>query len=130
MARLIEDLINEKQLDKAEEITDLAMEKMPVDIFGYYTFLEPFIGAYYEVDAKEKARELYQQVAVKYQENLNYFGQVSDDNKSKYIQNVYFDIERYKGLVDTISLYEDKNFIKAEMEKFNGYLRLFTGEEL
>ncbi len=130
MARLIEDLINEKQLDKAEEITELAMEKMPVDIFGYYTFLEPFIGAYYEVDAKEKARELYQQVAVKYQENLNYFGQVSDDNQSKYIQNVYFDIERYKGLVDTISLYEDKNFIKAEMEKFNGYLRLFTGEEL
>ena len=130
MARLIEDLINEKQLDKAKEITDLAMEKMPVDIFGYYTFLEPFIGAYYEVDTKEKARELYQQVAVKYQENLNYFGQVSDDNKSKYIQNVYFDIERYKGLVDTISLYEDKDFIKAEMEKFNGYLRLFTGEEL
>jgi len=130
MARLIEDLINEKQLDKAEEITDLAMEKMPVDIFGYYTFLEPFIGAYYEVDAKEKARELYQQVAVKYQENLNYFGQVSNDNQSKYIQNVYFDIERYKGLVDTISLYEDKDFIKAEMEKFNGYLRLFTGEEL
>ncbi len=130
MARLIEDLINEKQLDKAEEITELAMEKMPVDIFGYYTFLEPFIGAYYEVDAKEKARELYQQVAVKYQENLNYFGQVSDDNQSKYIQNVYFDIERYKGLVDTISLYEDKDFIKAEMEKFNGYLRLFTGEEL
>ena len=130
MARLIEDLINEKQLDKAKEITDLAMEKMPVDIFGYYTFLEPFIGAYYEVEAKEKARELYQQVAVKYQENLNYFGQVSDDNKSKYIQNVYFDIERYKGLVDTISLYEDKDFIKAEMEKFNGYLRLFTGEEL
>ena len=130
MARLIEDLINEKQLDKAKEITDLAMEKMPVDIFGYYTFLEPFIGAYYEVEAKEKARELYQQVAVKYQENLNYFGQVSDDNKSKYIQNVYFDIERYKGLVDTISLYEDKDFIKAEMEKFNGYLRLFAGEEL
>jgi hypothetical protein len=130
MARLIEDLINEKQLDKAEEIADLAMEKMPVDIFGYYTFLEPFIGAYYEVAAKEKARELYQQVAVKYQENLNYFGQVSDDNQSKYIQNIYFDIERYKGLVDTISLYEDKDFIKTEMEKFNGYLRLFTGEEL
>ena len=130
MARLIEDLINEKQLDKAEEITDLAIEKMPVDIFGYYTFLEPFIGAYYEVDAKEKARELYQKVAVKYQENLNYFGQVSDDNQSKYIQNVYFDIERYKGLVDTVSLYENKDFIKAEMEKFNGYLRLFAGEEL
>ena len=128
MARLIEELINEKQLEKAEEIADLAMEKMPVDIFGYYTFLEPFIGAYYEVEAKEKARELYQQVAVKYQENLNYFGQISDNNQSKHIQNIYFDIERYKGLVDTISVYEDEDFIKTEMEKFNGYLRLFTGE--
>ena len=128
MARLIEELINEKQLEKAEEIADLAMEKMPVDIFGYYTFLEPFIGAYYEVEAKEKARELYQQVAVKYQENLNYFGQISDNNQSKHIQNIYFDIERYNGLVDTISVYEDEDFIKTEMEKFNGYLRLFTGE--
>ena len=128
MARLIEELINEKQLEKAEEIADLAMEKMPVDIFGYYTFLEPFIGAYYEVEAKEKARELYQQVAVKYQEDLNYFGQISDNNQSKHIQNIYFDIERYKGLVDTISVYEDEDFIKTEMEKFNGYLRLFTGE--
>ena len=45
IARLIETLINENELEKAEEIADLAMEKMPVDIFGYYTFLEPFIGA-------------------------------------------------------------------------------------
>ena len=39
LARLIEQLINEEQLEKAEEIADLAMEKMPVDKFGYYTLL-------------------------------------------------------------------------------------------
>ena len=128
MARLIEKLIIEGQLEKAEEIADLAMDKMPVDIFGYYTYLEPFVGAYYEVDAKEKARKLYQQVTVKYQESLNYYSGISDENQSKYIQNIYFDIERYKSLVDTISLYEEESFIKTEMEKFNGFLRLFTGE--
>ena len=128
MARLIEKLINEGQLEKAEEIADLAMDKMPVDIFGYYTYLEPFVGAYYEVDAKEKARKLYQQVSVKYQESLNYYSGISEENQSKYIQNIYFDIERYKSLVDTISLYEEESFIKTEMEKFNGFLRLFTGE--
>lgn len=129
MARLIEKLINEEQLEKAEEIADLAMQKMPVDIFGYYVYLEPFIGAYYETEAEDKARALYKEVVVKYQESLNYFSGVSDENKEKYIQSIYFDIERYKSLVDTISIYEDEAFVKTEMEIFNGFLRLFTGEE-
>ena len=129
MARLIEKLINEEQLEKAEEIADLAMQKMPVDIFGYYVYLEPFIGAYYETEADDKSRALYKEVVVKYQESLNYFSGVSDENKEKHIQSIYFDIERYKSLVDTISIYEDEVFVKAEMEIFNGFLRLFTGEE-
>ena len=129
IARLIETLINENELEKAEEIADLAMEKMPVDIFGYYTFLEPFIGAYYELKAKEKARNLYKNVTLKYQESLTYYSRVSERNQSKYIQTIYSDIERYKSLVDTISLYEEEGFIKIEMEKFNGFLRLFTGED-
>jgi len=129
MARLIEKLINEEQLEKAEEIADLAMQKMPVDIFGYYVYLEPFIGAYYETEADDKARALYKEVVVKYQESLNYFSGVSDENKEKHIQSIYFDIERYKSLVDTISIYEDEAFVKTEMEIFNGFLRLFTGEE-
>ena len=129
MARLLEQLINEGEPEKAEEIADLAMNKMPVDIFGYYTYLEPFVGAYYEVDAKEKARKLYQKVSVKYQESLNYFSGISDENQAQYIQNIYFDIERYKSLVETISLYEEESFVKTEMEKFNGFLRLFTNEQ-
>ena len=129
MARLIEKLINEEQHEKAEEIADLAMQKMPVDIFGYYVYLEPFIGAYYETEADDKARALYKEVVVKYQESLNYFSGVSDENKEKHIQSIYFDIERYKSLVDTISIYEDEAFVKTEMEIFNGFLRLFTGEE-
>ena len=128
MARLMEKLINEGQLEKAEEIADLAMVKMPVNLFGYYTYLEPFVGAYYESEATEKARKLYQQVSVKYQESLNYYSGISEENQGKYIQNIYFDIERYKSLVDTISLYEEESFVKTEMEKFNGFLRLFTSE--
>ena len=130
MARLIESLINERELKKAEEIIDLAMEKMPIDIFGYYTFLEPFVGAYYEINAKEKGRNLYNKIILKYQENLNYFSQISDINQSIYIEAIYSDIERYKSLVDTLSLYEKEEIIKMEMEKFNGFLRLFTNEDL
>ena len=68
-------------------------------------------------------------MTLKYQESLTYYSRVSERNQSKYIQTIYADIERYKSLVDTISLYEEEGFIKIEMEKFNGFLRLFTGED-
>ncbi len=128
LARLIETLIQEGDLEKAEEIADLAMEKMPVDLFGFYTLLEPYIGAYYELEATEKARNLYMEVIQKYQESLTYYSTLSEYNQSKHIQTIYNDIERYRSLVDVTAFYETETFIKAEMEKFNNYLRLFTGE--
>jgi len=128
LARLIEVLIQDGDLEKAEEIADLAMAKMPVDLFGYYTLLEPYIGAYYELEANEKARDLYLEVSAKYQESLTYYSTLSEYNQSKHIQTIYNDIERYRGLVDITGFYETETFIKAEMEKFNSYLRLFTGE--
>ena len=128
LARLIEVLIQEGEVEKAEEIADLAMEKMPVDLFGFYTLLEPYIGAYYELEATEKARKLYMEVSEKYQESLTYYSTLSEYNQSQYIQAIYSDIERYRGLVDVTTVYETEAFVKAEMEKFNSYLRLFTGE--
>jgi len=128
LARLIEALIQEDKLEKAEEIADLAMAKMPVDMFGFYTLLEPYIGAYYELEATDKARGLYMEVSRKYQESLTYYSTLTERNQSKYIQAIYSDIERYRGLVDVTTLYETEDFIKTEMGKFNNYLRLFTGE--
>jgi len=126
MARLVEVLINEGKFDKAEKITDLAIEKMPIDIFGYYTFVEPFVGAYYEIGKKEKGRLIFEKVSSKYQENLTYYSSISELNKSKFVQVIYSDIEKYKSLVDTISYYENEEFVKMEMEKFNFFLKLFT----
>ena len=128
LARLIEALIQEGKLEKAEDIADLAMAKMPVDMFGFYTLLEPYIGAYYELEATDKARGLYMEVSRKYQESLTYYSTLTERNQSKYIQAIYSDIERYRGLVDVTTLYETEDFVKKEMEKFNNYLRLFTGE--
>lgn len=129
LARLIEALINEKQFDKAEEIADLAMEKMPVDEFGFYTLLEPYIGAYYEINAKDKARQLYFDVSKKYQESLTYFSTLSEGKQSQLIDEISTDISRYRGLIDVLMIYEDKAFVQTEMQKYNNFIRLFTGEE-
>lgn len=128
IARLVEALINEEQLDKAEEMTDLAMEKMPVDEFGYYTLLEPFISAYYEVEANDKGRQLYKDVSKKYQESLTYFSTLSDQKQTQHIDEISTDIARYRGLIDVLMRYEEQSFVEAEMQQYNNFIRLFTGE--
>lgn len=126
LARLIEKFINEKKFDKAEEIADLAMEKMPVDDFGFYTLLEPYISAYYEIGKAEKGRAVYKAVASKYQESLTYYSTLSIDTQTRYIDEIVTDIERYRALVDVLVIYNDKDFALAETEKFNNYLKLFN----
>mgnify|MGYP003562911701 CR=1 FL=1 len=125
LARLIEALLQQDDLDKAEEIADLAMQKMPVDKFGYYTLLEPYINTYYEVGNTKKARDLFLQVAVKYQENLTYYGNMDFEMQEKFIEEIITDIERYRSLVDQLIIQDDKDFALEQTRKFNDYLRLF-----
>ena len=132
LARLMEQLINEDQPEKAEKIADLAMEKMPVDYFGYYTLLEPYISAYYEIGEIEKARKLYKEVTKKYQESLTYYSGLTVANQTRYLDEIVTDIERYRSLVDIVVVYNDKDFAMEETEKFNNFLQLFKhfmGEE-
>ncbi len=132
LARLIEQLINEEDYERAEKVADLAMEKMPVDIYGYYTLLEPYISAYYEMGQKEKGRKLYKEVSQKYQEKLTYYSGLSIENQTRYLDEIVTDIERYRSLVDILVIYNDKDFAMEETQKFNNYLKLFghfTDEE-
>jgi hypothetical protein len=126
LARLVEQLINEDKLDKAEKIADLAIEKMPIDDFGYYTLLEPFISAYYEVGALEKGRKLFKDVSKKYQEDLTYYSGLKIETQERYISEIVTDIERYRSLVDVLVVYKDKDFALKETQTFNDYLKLFS----
>ncbi len=125
LARLIEQLIKEEQLDKAEEIADIAMTNMPVDKFGYYTLLEPYIGAYYETNAKEKARKLFKDVSVKYQENLKYYSELSFENQINNRMEIYTDLERYRALIIVLAEY-DEDFGEKEFLIFRNYEQLFN----
>ncbi|EDP72470.1 hypothetical protein FBALC1_15252 [Flavobacteriales bacterium ALC-1] len=127
LARLVEQLINENKLDKAEDVVDIAMEKMPVDKFGFYSLLEPYISAYYEIGNTEKGRALFKDVAKKYQENLVYYSGLSFENQESLEvgEKIYLDIQRYRALVDILVIYNDKDFALEETKTFNSYLSLF-----
>ena len=124
LARLVEQLINDEELEKAEEIADLAMEKMPVSKFGFYTLLEPYISAYYEIESKEKAQKLFKEVAQKYQENLKYYSELDIRDQQRMFEEIITDIERYKSIVGVLLEY-DEPFADIEMKTFSDYLKLF-----
>ena len=105
-------------------MADLAMEKMPVDTFGFYSLLEPYMSAYYEIGNDEKGRNLFNDVVRKFQENLIFLSGLSLENQEKYIEEIYTDIQRYRAMVDVLVVY-DQEFALEETKKFNGYLRLF-----
>jgi len=125
LARLAETLINEGKKKKAENILDLAMEKMPIKYFEYYSLLEPYVIGYYEVDKPEKAREVYQEVSKKYQEKLTYYSGLKLKRQYAIADEIISDIERYRSLVNILIASDSEEYARKEASKFNGYLSLF-----
>jgi len=98
IARVVEQLIIEEEPEKARELMDLAMEKMPVDIFEFYTLLQPYVSGYYEIGETQKARDLWEKLAKKYQEQLTYFSDLSEEDQYNYFEEIYDNIEKYRSL--------------------------------
>ncbi|WP_026837420.1 DUF2723 domain-containing protein [Gillisia sp. JM1] len=125
LGRLVEQLLIENDTARAKEIIDLAMEKMPVDYYGYYTLLEPYISGYFEVGEPEKAKELWTKIAVKYQENLKYYSGWDEERQYDFADNIITDMERYRSLIDLLFRNGEQEFARKKAEEFNNYLKLF-----
>lgn len=125
LARLAETLINEKKFKKAEDVLDLAMEKMPVDKFDFYSLLEPFVLGYYEIGKNEKGLEIYRQLTKIYQEKLLYFSGFTTKEKIDLNREIYTDMERYRAIVNILIAKEKKDIYEKEVSTFNGYIGLF-----
>ncbi|MCW5518908.1 DUF2723 domain-containing protein [Aureitalea sp. L0-47] len=132
LARLAETLINEGKKEKAENILDLAMEKMPVQYFEYYSLLEPFILGYYELDKPEKARAIFEDVSKKYRENLLFFSGMKVKRQYALADEIISNMERYRSIVDITIVFDSEEYGKDNATEFNNHLKLFRhfyGEE-
>lgn len=126
MVRLAEVLIDEGKEDKAEEIMDLALEKMPIDYFGYYSLLTPFVEGYYRIDKKEKARNVFEAVAKKHQSQLNYFNSISLDLRYDLGEDILTEVERYRALVEAVLDNRDTERMAEYIQEFRNYSRMFA----
>ena len=125
LARLMNQLIEEGKKDKAKNIIDLAMTKMPLEKFGYYSLLEPFAKGYYDLGEKAKAQDLLEKLMTKYKENLNYYGRLSSSEQNSIAIEIITDIERYRALLQVMKESGDVNFYNKNRITFNTYVKMF-----
>jgi hypothetical protein len=125
LARLMNQLLLEGKKDKARNVINLAMTKMPVEFFGYYSLLEPFADGYYKIGERVKAQQLLQKLIGKYQENLNYYGQLKASEQIGIATTIIIDIERYRSLLQVMKENNDMNFYNKNKIAFNTYIKIF-----
>ena len=125
LARLIEKLIEEEKTKEAREIIKIAMQKMPIDKFGFYTLLEPYIGFYYEVNEPKKGKELYQKLSAVYNDYLSSYGKLDNKTQEDFYVEIVTNIERYRGILTQLKVYDSKQF-DIEKEKFNSHIKRFA----
>ena len=102
ITRLANALIEEEQTEKAITVLDLAMEKMPIQSFGYYSLVSPIASAYYRAGAREKAQDIVLELAAGYQEYMRYYAQWDSDDQLALMEGLVGNVERYKSLVTEV----------------------------
>jgi tetratricopeptide (TPR) repeat protein len=126
LSRLMNELIAEGKIDKAKNIIELAMTKMPLDKFGYYSLVEPFAKGYYDVGEKAKAHDLLERLINKYKENLNYYAKLAPSEQSSVNIEIITDLERYRGLLIVMKESNDMDYYNSSKKTFNTYIQIFA----
>ncbi len=125
MERLARILINEGQLDKAREVLNTSLEKMPVNKFGHYSMLISYIDLFYLLNEKETAHKLISELTTVFQEKLTYYSQFSEAE----IESVFNQIERnllmYDQVIKTAIQFDDEEYSNEIKEEYVEYIKLF-----
>ncbi|WP_281323222.1 glycosyltransferase family 117 protein [Flavobacterium aestivum] len=126
LSRLMDQLVTEGKIDKAKNIIELAMTKMPLDKFGYYSLVEPFAKGYYEVGEKNKAHNLLEKLIGKYTDNLNYYAKLNPSEQSSIGIEIITNLERYRGLLEVMKESGDTEYYNKSKKTFNTYIEIFA----
>lgn len=126
LARLMETLIAENKIDKAKNIIEMSLTNMPVEQYGFYAFVEPFVDGYYKVGETEKARALFEKLKKVYQERLEYYSEIPLDEQYDKIDDVLADMQAYRRNIDILIENQDRELAESETIIFNEYIDKFS----
>jgi hypothetical protein len=126
IARASEALAKDGQFDKAEELLDLGMKHMPLEYYGNYSMLEPFVSGYYELDKKEKARDLLNKIILKYQDELDHYNALTLAEQEVNYSRIQQAVVRYNSITEVAVYYNDQEMIDKHVDTYNDYFEPFV----
>ncbi|MDH5415242.1 MAG: hypothetical protein OEW87_13985, partial [Flavobacteriaceae bacterium] len=121
LIRLAEELVKEEKFDKAEEILDLSINKMPIERYGHYGLVLGYVDNYYRVNNREKARKVANSLVNIFQDRIEYYSGLDNYDVSQHFDDIEATLLMYNNVVGTVDEY-DKEF-SDELKK--GYVASF-----
>ena len=121
LVRLAEALILEGKKEKAEEILDLSIEKMPIARYGHYGMVLGYIENYYKIDKKEKARNVAITLATIFRQRIEYYSTLGETGIQKNYDELETTLLMYNNVVASTDEF-DKEYAD-ELKK--GYIASF-----
>lgn len=125
MARLMNQLIIEGQKDKAKKVIELALAKMPIDLYEFYSTVDSFADGYYKIGENQNAQKLLTKLASKYQDELRYFSEIHPSEQNDMAIDIITAIERYRGLLEVAKNNNDIEFYNKMKTTFNATNKRF-----
>ena len=103
LLRLAETFIYEENFEKAEEILDLSLEKMPIEDFGHYSISLGYVDLYYAVGNKEKARKNAELLIELFTEKLHWYSTFDERYNNIIVDEIENILYMYKiGVLDSV----------------------------
>ena len=125
LARLLEQLLEEEKVDKAKDIIEIAMTNMPVEYYGYYQLIQPFVQGYYQTGQPEKARELTDQLSTKSKESLTFYQSLTMDDIIYFQNKIIEEIEYWRYLLEITKEFDPAYYDKLK-DEFNAHNKNFS----
>ncbi len=117
--RLANELVAEGKNDKAVEALDFAMEKMPVEKFGYNYFVFGIIDAYYKAGATEKARELTWAFADRLDDELAFYAAFDRQDQRAASNEWRTNLQFYQMLLRNVQIHDNNESVQNFYQRYN-----------
>ncbi len=113
--RLAEALIKEEKFEKAEEMLDLSVEKLPISMYKHHSLSLGLVENYYAINKKEKAQNVAKELLAIFQDNLRYYATLDASERAFNYDDIGTNLLMYGNIIDTATKY-DKDFAKEQLD--------------
>ena len=127
MLRLAETFADENNFEKAEEILDLSLEKMPIEKFDHYSIALGYPEIYYRIGKPEKARQTTETLINILQQKLVWYSTYDTKYSNIIIEELQNVLLMYKrGILEQVSTSDkDTVYVKKLQQDFMNSMNLF-----